>query len=388
MKLTGVIIKILKEQVRSFWVLLLTLMMGPFFIFIYYLIIESSKPQYDVLLVNNDKGITENGQRINHGELLIAFFAESRSADLPVPFLTTEVDDRTMGIATVKKKHADALIVIPETFSQNLQPAFKNDSSAALPVEFVGDLTNINYLISAVWANELLNEYLYQATHTHRIVEVTETALGASGTLDDFTMIVPGILIVSLIMLMFTASITFVSEVENKTIMRLKLSRITTLEFLGGIGIVQVIVGIISMILTLITAILLGFHYEGSLGIMVLIAGLTSLSIIAFSLIIAAVTKSSNEVLIVGNFPMFLFMFFTGAAFPLKSEALFTVFGYPVSIQGVMTPVHAISALNKTLVLDMELGSIFPEIIAIVVLTVIYFVTGALIFRYRHLKVS
>ena len=26
-------------------------------------------------------------------------------------------------------------------------------------VEFIGDLTNTNYLISAVWANEILNEY-------------------------------------------------------------------------------------------------------------------------------------------------------------------------------------------------------------------------------------
>jgi len=31
-------------------------------------------------------------------------------------------------------------------------------------------------------------------------------------------------------------------------------------------------------------------------------------------------------------------MFFSGAAFPMKSEALFTVAGYPINIQGLMTP--------------------------------------------------
>jgi ABC-2 type transport system permease protein len=234
----------------------------------------------------------------------------------------------------------------------------------------------------------LLNEYIDQALNSQRSIQVKETALGSSGTMNDFDMIVPGILIVSLIMLMFTASIAFVSEVENKTIMRLKLSRLSSLEFLGGIGIVQVMVGVASMVLTLIMAILLGFHYEGSMGIMVLIAGLTSLSIIAFSLIIAAITNSANEVLIVGNFPMFLFMFFTGAAFPLKSEALFTIAGYPVSLQGLMTPVHAISALNKTLVMDMNVWSIIPEIIAILLLTAVYFIIGALIFRKRHMKLA
>jgi len=140
--------------------------------------------------------------------------------------------------------------------------------------------------------------------------------------------------------------------------------------------------------LTLLTAILLGFKYDGSLMIMIVIASLTSLSIIAFSLIIAAITKTANEVLVVGNFPMFLFMFFTGAAFPLKSDALFTLAGYPINIQGLMTPTHAISALNKTLIMNMDISSIFPEIISILVLTMFYFLIGGVIFKLRHLKLN
>ena len=103
--------------------------------------------------------------------------------------------------------------------------------------------------------------------------------------------------------------------------------------------------------------------------IMIVVAAITSLSIIAFSLIIAALTKSANEVLVVGNFPMFLFMFFTGAAFPLKSQPLFSIAGYPVSLQGFMSPSHAISALNKTLIMDMDISDIIPEITAILILT-------------------
>jgi hypothetical protein len=142
------------------------------------------------------------------------------------------------------------------------------------------------------------------------------------------------------------------------------------------------------IIKTLLTAIMIGFKYEGSLMIMIIIACLTSLSIIAFSLIIAAITKTANEVLVVGNFPMFLFMFFTGAAFPLKSEALFTIADYPINIQGLMTPTHAISALNKTLIMNMDVSSIIPEIISIVVLTILYFLIGGIIFRQRHLKLT
>jgi len=103
---------------------------------------------------------------------------------------------------------------------------------------------------------------------------------------------------------------------------------------------------------------------------------------------IAVVTKSAGEVLVVGNFPMFLFMFFTGAAFPIKSESLFSIAGYPLTIQGLMTPSHAISALNKTLIMNMDIRSIIPEIVSILVLTLLYFIIGAVIFKRRHLRLN
>jgi ABC-2 type transport system permease protein len=386
MKIFHVIYKSLKEQLRSFWLLLLVLSMAPFFIFVYYLISETWIPDYKILIVNNDQGVFAGSEQVNHGNQLITFFDAFQSDTLEIPFIIEEIKDRTEGIDKVKNKKADALIIISGDFSPALEKRIRGEKTAVPGIELYGDLTSSNYLVSAVWANEIVNEYALNATGSSRIVGVRETALGTSGSLSYFDTAVPGILIVSLIMLMFTASIAFVTEVENKTILRLKLSKLSALEFIGGISAVQLLVGLTSAILTLITAILLGFSYKGSLLIMIVILSLTTLSMIAFSLIIAAVTKSAGEVLVVGNFPMFLFMFFTGAAFPMKGNELFTIAGYPVTIQGLMTPTHAISALNKTLVMDMNVGSIIPEIIAIVVLTLLYFTIGAVIFRKRHLK--
>ena len=388
MKTLSIVTKSLKEQIRSYWVLLLSLTMGPFFIFVYFLIVETSKTQYTVLIANNDAGVLTDGQNINYGNNLIAFFKSFKADTIAIPLTVNVARNRTTGVENLKNKKADALIIIDNQFSQAIDKQRINDSVAVPKVEIIGDLTSANYLISAVWANEILYEYILGATNNKRNIEVKETALGTSATMSTFDMIVPGILIVSLIMLMFTASIAFVSEVENKTIIRLKLSRLTAFEFLGGNSIVQLLVGIVSVLLTLFTAILLGFHYSGSIFIMIFIASLTSLSIIGFSLIIAAITKSANEVLVVGNFPMFLFMFFTGAAFPLKSEALFSIAGYPVNLQGLMTPTHAISALNKTLIMNMDISSIIPEIISIIVLTIIYFMIGGIIFKQRHLKLT
>ena len=189
-------------------------------------------------------------------------------------------------------------------------------------------------------------------------------------------------------MLMFSATVAIVTEVEQKTIIRLKLSKITAFEFLSGVSIVQIVVGLVSVLLTGIIAHWLGFDFRGSFWSLLLIAVLTSVSIIAFSLILAAITKTVSEVLIVGNFPLFLFMFFTGAAFPLEAKELFTIAGYSVTLPGLMSPSHAIIALRKILILDMGLKDVVPEIIAVVLLTIIYFLIGIWAFKARHMKVE
>ena len=134
---------------------------------------------------------------------------------------------------------------------------------------------------------------------------------------------------------MFTASIAFIWEVENKTITLLKLSNLNPIEYLLGVSSVQTIIGVVAAFLSLGTAIALGFSVGGSVDSMYvggtqnnisiivtifIVSAFTSLSIVAFSLIVAACTKSANEILIIGCFPMFLFMFFSGAAFPLNTS--------------------------------------------------------------------
>ncbi len=170
-------------------------------------------------------------KNVNHGNELIDYYNIPKEDFSTIPFTVVKTDDRIKSIDKLKNKDADALIIIDGSFSQLLEKQKQKGDSIAPSIEFIGDLTNTNYLISAVWANEILNEFIFQTTNSKRLVEVKETPLGMSASINDFDMIVPGILIISLIMLMFTASIAFVSEVENKTIIRLKLSKLPLLNF-------------------------------------------------------------------------------------------------------------------------------------------------------------
>ena len=388
MKLTSVIKKSFKEQIRHFWILVLTISLAPFFVGFYYWVNEASKPHYDLLILNQDKGVEYLSEKLNYGQRLLEGAKKYIKSTAEIPLTIKTTDDKAPAIREVKNKKADALIIIPADFSQQVHDWQEGKAVKSIDIEFIGDLTNINYMVSAIWANEIVNDYVFNTTQNVRPLKIIETSLGISGKIDDFDLYVPGLLMISVIMLMFSAAIAIVTEVENKTITRLKLSKVSAFEFLSGVSFVQVLIGVISVLLTLAVAVSLGFDFAGSFWLLILLAVLTSISIIAFSLILAAVTKSANEVLIVGNFPLLLFFFFSGAAFPMNAKTLFTIFGYPITIQSLMSPSHSIPALKKVMIMNMGLADIIPEIIALIIITIIYFIIGVWAFQRKHMKVT
>ena len=187
-------------------------------------------------------------------------------------------------------------------------------------------------------------------------------------------------------MLMLSASSAIVVEAEKKTLTRLKISKVTALEFLGGVSIIQILLGVAGVVLTLMVALGFGFRFEGSLLLVLLIAVLASISIIAFSVIIAAFSKSVTQVLIAGNFPLFLFMFFSGAMFPLNVNEWFTVGDYGISVISLLSPSHAVSALNKVLIMQQGFEKIIPEISMLILLSLIYFLAGVWSYHRRHMR--
>jgi hypothetical protein len=79
-------------------------------------------------------------------------------------------------------------------------------------------------------------------------------------------------------------------------------------------------------------------------------------------------------------------MFFTGAAFPVNGGKLFTIGSYQVMLNDLLSPKFAIEALNKVLIRGQEVKDTIPEMIALVVLTAVYFIAGSWAFKRRHMR--
>ena len=207
MKILFVIQKSFKEQIRSFWMLLLTVCMAPFFVFIYYMMSHVTEVHYDIIVVNKDKGFEFSRGTFNHGDFLIDLINQTGTDSLEIPLRVRVIGSREEAEKKLKNKKADALLVLPEDFSERIGNVILKPGSRSIQVDFSGDLTSVSYMVSAIWTNEILNEYLAEITGMKRLVTVVEEPLGISGSISDFDLWVPGLLILSVIMLMFSVNL-------------------------------------------------------------------------------------------------------------------------------------------------------------------------------------
>jgi ABC-2 type transport system permease protein len=380
MRVIKIFYKSLKEQIRDWITLSLSLSLGPFFVLLYWLMIPSGSTTYDVLVLNQDLG-TAGAEAISVLEEL-AYPSGDPLLDVTV------VSDREEADAPLQDRDAEVLLIIPEDFSQTLTAAAHGDAPAQSVITLVGDLTNPYYAVGAIMASSAVDEYIQYVTGETRPIVIEEIALGASAARSEFDLYVPGMLIIAVVMLVFTVSMTITYEIEAGTIRRLQLTKMTAFDLLTGISLSTILLGIIAILFTFLVAVALGFESQGSIWAAILVGSITAVAVVGVGLIVAAFSKTVSQAFIIANFPLIFFMFFSGAVYPLPQIRAFEIGGQVISIYDLIPSTHSVVALNKILTLGAGLGDALYELVSLVVLTVVYFAIGIWVFNRRHMRTS
>ena len=216
--------------------------------------------------------------------------------------------------------------------------------------------------------------------------EVGAQLLGGIGPPSDFDLYVPALLALALMMLLFTAAASLIKEKDKGTLIRLRLSNMTTVEWLSAISVAQVILGLTSMGLALLTAVALGYRTSGSLVAVLMVGALTGMAMVAISILVAAWLRTVFDLMTIGCFPFFVLMFFSGGMFPIPDVQLFSVAGHTVNINAILPTTHSVSALGKVLNFGAGMSDVAFELGAVAVLTLVYFMLGVWLFTRRHMR--
>ncbi|MCK5054008.1 MAG: ABC transporter permease, partial [Anaerolineales bacterium] len=242
-----------------------------------------------------------------------------------------------------------------------------------------------NYIMAAVWSDMITYEYAAAMASLESPIEIQVNTVSGRQTLNEFELYVPALLALALIMLMFTAAASLIKEKDKGTIIRLRLSNMTTFEWLAAVSLTQVIIGMLALALTFATAFALGYRTSGSLVAVSIVGLLSCLSIIAISLIVAAYLRTIFDLLTIGCFPFFILMFFSGGMFPLPPLRLFTIGDRAMNINDLLPTTHAINAMSKILNFGAGLSDVVYELGAITILTIVLFAAGIMLFTRRQM---
>jgi len=384
MRLVRVFTKTLREQRRDVLAIAATVSFAPFFVLLYWLFFPSGSTTYGVLVLDLDAPVRiEGGGSLDAGGDLARALEGVRYPGGGPLLDVTAVADRAKAEAMLRDREAALLLIVPAGLSADLAGA---EGDVPGEVMLVGDLANPTYAVTAVVVSETIRAYVDEVTGAEVRVVAVEEPLGGSASRSEFETYVPGLLVFAVIMLIFLAAMTVAREVEAGTLRRLRLTRMTSLDYLGGVSLAMVVLGVVAVVLTFATAWALGFHSRGPVWVAVLVGAITTLGVVGTGLMVACVSRTVTQAYLIGSFPMGIFMFFSGAIFPVPDVELLVVSGQTVGLYDVLPPTHAVVALNKVLNLGSGLSDLGYELTALVVLSAVYMAAGVWLFARTQLR--
>jgi ABC-2 type transport system permease protein len=140
------------------------------------------------------------------------------------------------------------------------------------------------------------------------------------------------------------------------------------------------------ILLSYASALLCGYESSGDFGALLVVGIVSSLAMVAVSLIIASFLNTVFDVLTIGVIPFFVIMFFSGGMIPMPKVNLITFGGRGYGLSDLIPLSHTTGAFNKILNYNAGFGDVLYEIIMILILTVIYLFLGIVLYKYRRLS--
>ena len=313
-----------------------------------------------------------------------------------------EVNDTILDL--LKDMNYDAIVIIGENFSAAVMakiipygiqffPELNVSGGADIIVQGDASLRRFNTVSSIIGSilHEYLNAIISSKSHASSIdISVRVDSIVDVNKFTGFDFIAPGIIIFAIMMNIIHSANLLTSDIQDKTITRLKLSKARGIDILLATLITYTLLSIVQIFIMFAGALAVGFHYYGNILYGILIGLLMSVSCIGLGFIVAAMSEKSSTA---GNIAMLITIpmsLISGAFFQVSDVVLIeNVFGdNSFRLLDILSSTHAINALRKVLLFNVDLSAISFELTMLLLLSGIYFIVGALLFSRNHLRAT
>lgn len=365
MKLWRLLLVLLKQTWRDPVSAALSIITAPLFVVLYWAALGDSIARQTLLVTAPESEAASLDE-------LVSFINGMPGAEQVLVRNAADEDDV---VNQIKRGRAQVGLVLLGGFTQ------RHDAADTMPTaRIIGDASAAAYPLLGQVAREAVRGVVRRRSGAPPPVRFDHVAVGLSGSVTAFEAYVPGLLVFSVIMLVFGSSMTVARGREAGTLGRLLLTPVPAPVVLLGVSLCHLLLGALSVGLTLLTAHLLGFQSRGSIGLAFLVCIIACMASIGIGMIVASLSRTQARSLLISCVAMFLLVLFSGIIFP-RPELLVTVSdGLQVDLFGLLPTVPLVKALHSILILGGSLGEVWIEAVTLVAISLVTFILGCALF--------
>lgn len=375
---------------------------------------------HNLAIVNYDDGAVSplTNEKVNFGNNLTKVLSDAKYEDSDTHIFNITKTSEANANKMIENRSVDALLIIPDDFSQAMVNELNSkigqstalSSSAALSgasstssstsnvtakLIIRGDSGYMNFGVSQAILVGIIGKYedglvsavekSVSGSSSNQTEYITTDVESVAGTesFTTFDFLAPGMMVFAILLLATTVAAGLTREVETGTLTRLKLSRMRSFDFLFGGLIPWSLIAGVQILILLIVAIMIGFHWQGGLNSIILaiiVAVIGGVASVSLGMIIAAFAKNDRQAANLGTLIAVPVSFLSGCFFALPQVVLGNFFGNQIQIYDLLPWTHTLSALKMVLTFGGNWNDIAPQVEWSVALTVILFVVGVILF--------
>ncbi|MCE1252872.1 MAG: ABC transporter permease [Anaerolineae bacterium] len=370
--------KYLHEFIREPAILLIILFLPAAFIGIYYLAFGGGQNTMAQLLsvsvLNRDSG--------PHGAALIEALKNATFDGSPA--LSVEpVRDLQQGETMVKENSAVLLLIIPADFSLKLQQRGTGGTAA---FELAGDPSADLFNFARSFVVGIVDTYVKQQIGWHKPPSINIRFVEHTGTLNDFQIAIPGLLIFGILFNIASTSLWVVRESASGMLRRVQISAARSGDLFVGITLMQSLVCLLQVLVALGAALLLGFRPIGSLVLCVYVCFLSGLTATGLGLLLSAFTETTMGATTLSTAALLPMAFLSGAAFPVPAVPLGSLWGFQINLFDFLPATHAVNALTRILVYGDSASQLIYPLVSLLLLSILIYSVGIFFFQKYRLE--
>ncbi|HML04674.1 MAG TPA: ABC transporter permease, partial [Methanobacterium sp.] len=265
MKFMSIAIKDLKELVRDrrnlFFILLFPLFFMLIFGFAYGNMGENNEP-HAIAIVNYDQGVTmPNGTNMNFGDNITNIIKDVKYQDTDIKIFNVNLTSEKDADSLIKNRTVDAELIIPVNFSKSIL----NLTPSTIIVR--GDTGFMDFGTTQGILAGILEQYQFKlsmklqnpSSNPQELIQSKIEGIKGTEAFTAFDWLAPGMIVFAILMLSTSVATILTREVDSGTLRRLKLSKMTSFDFLFGGLIPWSLVAAAQVLILLAVAIMIGF---------------------------------------------------------------------------------------------------------------------------------